>query len=1621
MKHRLGKKILSNFLVLVMMVTLVPYMPAKQVEAASGNDVVRVAQEQLGYVAGAGNYNKYGEYFGSPKSNWCAYFVAWCMKEAGVGTNVYNYTSSNVNLGYAVPNESVKSGIWHQWDYTSDGGYAYIPKGGDLLYIDWSTDGWESYPDHIELIVSCSNGIIHTVSGNSSCGQGRGVVSHTFSVDNAQIKGICEVDYTGRSSAVARPVWKVGPRNGAGNSNSGSGSGSSTPDSYPVPIRNIKAGCSGNDVKWVQSMLNRLTNANLSVDGIAGQATKRAIINYQSSRGLQADGIVGYNTRNRIISDYEASKIIAATSISLSASSIELTVGNTTQLSANVGPANATNKSVTWASGNPSVATVSNGVVKAVKEGTTTISATTHNGKTASCTVKVHNPIIVKFVDADGTLLDQQSVQWGGSANVPKSPAKEGYTFSRWEGTYQNLKSDSTVTAIYTKNKYKVTFKETDGTKIGETQTVPYDEAATEPSEESLAIPDGYKLQGWSEKFDHVKSDMTIYPIYEWADANLPLEITAEENACKPNYDEGMYSLSFVIKNHSSETKNAKVMTYMSTDGGKLVAQGETRTVRVPADGEKDVSDMVITCKAAADKVRIVVLDDYASAVPLAEIKDVNVEAAGYGEWSDTAPTDGQTDYMERTIYRSKKVNYTTSTTTSSINGWTKYNQTLDHYNYGAWNWAGNGRDVRSNDTTKSEWITYDVDPFIFAEPQGNVCSGSGGHIYWIQACLIRCGFWVDLDGIWGANTRAAVKNFQASKGLSADGIVGAQTRQAMKDQVNSQPLYNYYTRTQTPVYKYYFYCLDSNWSDWSVTKIEGDTKVNAGTSKLIVETAKQYRYKEINADESGNVMTADCKLPEDAMNLAGKDAVAIVFKNKVNQIAEDNVQYIGNTKINTDGTINLSFVPREVQTYEGTGDYTIVLGVKGTSNYVKVGTLEAPKPQYKVAFVDADGTMLSEQLVEEGKNAELPETPSKEGYVFAGWDTGITNIHSDLTIMAQYAKEKHTVTYVDWENKTIDQKQYEYGDLLELPKNPKAPEGKTFVGWSAEEGQKITEDIVCEAQFEVPKYTVTFVDNDGKVVQQQVVEEGQPAMEPIVDSEITKTQPADSEDETAGDGRVPERVDNMSFVSWGEGIDLSSITTNLVVGAIYQYDETVATPTASVTSGEYDEAQTIALTSETEGAIIYYTLDGSDPSDVENIDAVQLYESPFTITDKTKLKFYAVKMGMNDSRIGEEWYCINQTGNIPMHLLNIQSVNTYDMTVVSDYRDFVKDGVLLDLNTLLAEEYESVELEGLYYDADFTEKWQEGSQTITESLNLYAKYDARKYTVTYLDEAGNLIQTGKTEYGMPVDADVAPQKEGYRFIGWESEDDPDCVTKDITVTAKYIQDDEYKVIQFGRKSYSVMEGTSFKLNPKVTYEATGNVAADETIIWKSSNSDYAVVDDLGNVTALAKGEVTVYARLVSSGEVAECTIKITGNPETSICLLSNSSYKLQNNYLNGIPSGKNSVAEVRKQINADDLRFCDDQNIVLKDDELVGTGTRIQMLDDTGAILDEVVVVIHGDYNGDGIINGKDVSGITRCLIGIETANEVRLRAMDVNGDGYVNNRDAAMLSRYLVGKEDL
>lgn len=117
---------------------------------------------------------------------------------------------------------------------------------------------------------------------------------------------------------------------------------------------------------------------------------------------------------------------IDAAGITLDITEKTITEGDSFTIKATIEPENTTDKTVTWSSSDPAVATVENGVVTAVTPGSATITATTANGLKATCAVTVK----AKVIDATGISLDitEKTLTEGDSFTLTATISPENST-----------------------------------------------------------------------------------------------------------------------------------------------------------------------------------------------------------------------------------------------------------------------------------------------------------------------------------------------------------------------------------------------------------------------------------------------------------------------------------------------------------------------------------------------------------------------------------------------------------------------------------------------------------------------------------------------------------------------------------------------------------------------------------------------------------------------------------------------------------------------------------------------------------------------------------------------------------------------------------------------------------------------------------------------------------------------------------------------------------------------------------------------------------------------------------------------------------------------------------------
>lgn len=139
------------------------------------------------------------------------------------------------------------------------------------------------------------------------------------------------------------------------------------------------------------------------------------------------------------------------------------------------------------------------------------------------------------------------------------------------------------------------------------------------------------------------------------------------------------------------------------------------------------------------------------------------------------------------------------------------------------------------------------------------------------------------------------------------------------------------------------------------------------------------------------------------------------------------------------------------------------------------------------------------------------------------------------------------------------------------------------------------------------------------------------------------------------------------------EGTDKTAIT---IVNVKQTDSTTVAVPTASIASGSVVEKGTqVSLFCETEGAIIYFTTDGSCPCDENGTRAV--YDgTPIVIDKSMTVKAMAVAKDLNDSEIAEFIYTVLDGDGVESVIIN-DEIQVYPLPV-RDILNISADGQII-------------------------------------------------------------------------------------------------------------------------------------------------------------------------------------------------------------------------------------------------------------------------------------------------------------------------------------------------------
>ncbi|MCQ4637077.1 InlB B-repeat-containing protein [Anaerovorax odorimutans] len=176
-----------------------------------------------------------------------------------------------------------------------------------------------------------------------------------------------------------------------------------------------------------------------------GEVEDQAEVKLKDTYGYELEKTIGDKVTTyglKLVPQLEtpAPKEIKVESVSLNTSSKTLNAGSSFQLIAAVSPSNASNRTLTWTSSNPSVAAVTGGRVTAKNGGTAVITASSSDGsqRTAACRIVV--PYRIVYVLNGGNNSSANPATYYGTTVSLRDPTRAGYTFGGWygDGGYTN-------------------------------------------------------------------------------------------------------------------------------------------------------------------------------------------------------------------------------------------------------------------------------------------------------------------------------------------------------------------------------------------------------------------------------------------------------------------------------------------------------------------------------------------------------------------------------------------------------------------------------------------------------------------------------------------------------------------------------------------------------------------------------------------------------------------------------------------------------------------------------------------------------------------------------------------------------------------------------------------------------------------------------------------------------------------------------------------------------------------------------------------------------------------------------------------------------------------------------
>ena len=624
---------------------------------------------------------------------------------------------------------------------------------------------------------------------------------------------------------------------------------------------------------------------------------------------------------------------------------------------------------------------------------------------------------------------------------------------------------------------------------------------------------------------------------------------------------------------------------------------------------------------------------------------------------------------------------------------------------------------------------------------------------------------------------------------------------------------------------------------------------------------------------------------------------------------------------------------------------------------------------QYTLTFENTGDKAIDPITQDYGTAVTAPAEPSREGYTWGGWDKGVpaTMPAEDITITGKWTVNQYTITFDTAGGSDVAPITQDYGTAVTAPAAP-TKAGYTFAGWDKEVPATMpAENVTITAKWTVNQYTITFNTDGGSEVA------------PITqDYGTAVTAPA-----------APTKT-GYTFAGWDKEVPATMPAENVTITAkwtINQYTITFNTDGGSAVAPikqDYDTTVTLPAAPAKEGS----TFTGWQRADGTVLAAGNTFAMPAENETVTAL-----------------W-----------------DVNVYTLTwVVDDAETPVEYAYGADVETLADPTKTGYTFTG--WDTEVPATMPAKDLTIT------AQFKINQYTITFANTGDTVIDPITQDYGTAVTAPGEPVKDGYTWGGWDKEIPATMPAENITITGSWTIN-QYTVTFLDAEGNAFGEILTLDFGTEI--EAPAEAPEKEFYTFAGWSLDGVnAADDLGTVPSknieivslFTKDKVTLVLKTEKTAKIHEGGIKETGKNNNENALLKG--------YIVGLET-RLKAADLDSYLAVEgDGRL----EYILTKYKVAGTGAVVNVYDrndtpdDTtdDILVEQYIIVIYGDVNGDASIDATDYSIVTDESLGasawsaynqadadngVENANANYDHAMtlaaDLNKDGRVNAVDA-------------